>query len=169
MSFILPATYKQIADNLGQAYALVRDAINDETAGTNSYNLMQTSLDLVVDEDDSEVLVSQAQDPAGSIANDLGTTWFRAANSDFSADTAKRTAANLFAASLRRLNTHSINRTGVQNIGSYFSTYAYISGNSDYSLFTNTAPNNSSYFSEDFAELSAQLNITIDSQYVYTP
>lgn len=170
MSFILPATYKQIADNLGQAYALIRDAINDGTVGSNSYNLLQTSLDLVVDEDDSEVLVAIATDPAGSISNDLGSTWFRTANTDFSESQAKKIAANLFSSALRRLNSHSFQRTGVSNIASYYSTYAYASNsNADYNLFTDKTTNNSSYFTAEFAELSSQLNITIDSQYVYTP
>lgn len=165
MSFVLPSTYKSVADSLGAAYAAVRDAIHDPDTGETVYDNVQDSYGLIVDDPDNAVLISSSTDPIGSIANDLGSKWFTVVNNNFSEARAKSTAASLLSALLSALNKHVVRRTGVSNIGSYYSTYSYsASRSSDYNLFIQG--DTSSYFTTEFQELSEQLNITINDQFV---
>lgn len=164
MSFVLPATYKLVADNLGQAYAAIRDAIYD-TNGDTVYNEMNASLKLLVEDPDDQVYIAQATDPAGSIARDISSAWFTAGNTSFTAAQAKSYAASLLSGAFKSLNNHSVNRTGVSNIGTYYSTYAYSASRANtFNLFVEG--DTGSYFTQEFAELSAQLNVTINSQYI---
>lgn len=164
MSFVRPQTYKTVADNLGASYAAIRDAIYDSN-GDVAFNNMQSSHQLIVEDPDDSAYISESTDPAGSISNDLGTTWFKVGNSDFTEAQAKRIAAQNFATALRRLNSHITTRTGLSTIGSFYSTYAYSADRAaEFNLFVEG--DSSSYFTAEFEELSSQLNITIDSQFV---
>ena len=168
MSFIHPSVYKQIADKMGEAYIAVKNSIYNSTLGSVgevSFNKMQESLTLVTEDSDESTYVAVATDPPGSISNDLGSFWFKLANNDLTEIQAQRIASGLFSGALRRLNTHVVKRSGVASIAAFYSAYAYsASFSSDFNLFD---PNDSSsYFSEEFAELSDQINVTIDSQYV---
>lgn len=174
MSFLLPATYKTIANKMGEAYQAVKDSIYkaESVEGEVAYNRMQESHALLVEDPDNDIYDGRSSstsgypyDPQGSIANDLGSLWFRTANNEFTESRAKSIASGLFAGSLRKLNTHMVNRTGVTNIATFYSSYAY---NASYSATFNlfAEGDTSSYFSQEFADLSAQIGVTIDSQYI---
>jgi len=165
MSFVQPKNYKLIADKLGAAYAAIRDAIYDANSATEgAYNKLQESLIIIVDEDDSVTYHDADTDPTGSISSDLGSYWYRAANNTLTEEQAKTIAANLFSTTLRKLNSHVVSRSGTGSIEVFYSTYAFVSGNTDFSLFTEN--DQSSYFTTEFAELSAKANVTINPLWI---
>lgn len=182
MSFVTPQEYKQISNDLGDAFATIRDAINNSGSG-DAYADVQTALVIVADSVDNDVRISQTIDPKGAIMNDLGTTWQNDANNKFTRTQASNTAANFFSSMLRKLNDHVKNRTldpdtGAkhQTVQDWFNTYAFTTGNEAYSLFWNggtapdgTAPDGSggtgAYFSQNFEDLCTALNITIPNAY----
>ena len=150
---------------MGDAYAAIRDAIYDPVSATDgAFNKLQESLVLIVDEDDSVVYHDVATDPTGSISSDLGSYWYRAANSTLTEAQAKTIAGNLFTATLRKLNSHVVARSGSSNIAAFYSTYAFVDGNTDFSLFTEN--DQSSYFTAEFVELSAKASVTIDPLWI---
>lgn len=176
MSFITPQEYKQISDSLGDAFALIRDAINNSSLTGDAYEEVQNAAIIVADSADNDVRVSESIDPVLSIMNDLGPTWQRSANNDFNQANANSIAANLFGSMLRRLNDHVKNRTLNPNTGfrhrtvqEWFGTYAF-TGSEAYSLFWNggiapDAGDYDSYFSQNFEDLCTALNIPIPNAY----
>lgn len=181
MSFITPQEYRQISESLGDAFALIRDAINSDSATGDAYQDVQLALVEIADSVDNDVRVSNEIDPVGSIMNDLGQIWQRAANNDFSQSNAASIASNLFGSMLRRLNDHVRNRTldpatGLKHrtVQEWYSTYAFTSGDAANSLFYNGGvapdPNGdpghvSAYFTQNFEDLCTALNITIPNEY----
>jgi hypothetical protein len=176
MSFITPKEYKEISESLGEAFAQIRDSINDSINSSDAYAKVQETLAIVADSVDNDSRVSSSIDPVGSIMSDLGQIWQRTANNDFVESRATSISANLFGGMVRRLNDHVKNRTldpstGVRHrtIQEWFGTYAF-TGTENYSLFWNdgSAPNSGdydSYFSQNFEDLCAALNIAIPSEY----
>jgi hypothetical protein len=178
MSFIYPQNYTQICNDLGAAYALVKQSIYNVNStyhggatpvyDSNVYYEEAYDVTLTNDNDFSRT----SSDPIGSISNDLGTTWFNISNNNFTETNAKTTAAGLFASALQSLNLHVVRRTGVSNISTFYSTYAYSSTWSGvdpadyrkYDLFMEA--DTSSYFTQAFAELSSTLGNTINSSYI---
>lgn len=162
MSYIKPSEYKVIAEQLGTAYGDIRDAINDGANGGAVSN-MGTAMDTIAAADDT-LEGNATVDPKGSIMNDLGVTWFKATNQDFTVARAKSTASALFSAALRKLNSHVIKRMGMTSIATYYSTYAFIPGDTSMSLFN--TPESPDYFSADFEDLSSKIGVTIDTDYI---
>lgn len=124
--------------------------------------------------------------PPGSIGKDLGDFWFKFVNTTFNDEAAKRLATAQVGDALKKLNSHVVSRMSqgpgestISNIGQYYSQYAFVSdatatglgmSASQLSLFDlgdeaglDASP---TYFSQDFAELSARIGVTINSQYV---
>jgi hypothetical protein len=176
MSFVTPQEYKQISEKLGDAFALIRDAINNNSATGDAYEKVQDAAIIIANSVDNDVRVSSDIDPVLSIMNDLGTTWQRSANNDFNHTSASSIASNFFGNMLRKLNDHVKNRTinpvtGIKHktIQEWFATYAF-TGSQAYSLFWNggVAPNAGdydSYFSQNFEDLCTALNISIPNAY----
>jgi len=113
----------------------------------------------------------------GSIGKDLGRIFGDFPTQRFSSEQAKTQAASFCSASLRALNQHVVRRShGISNITEYYSTYSYrwdaddpLQGESKLSLFDygdDGDTQNWSYFSQDFAELSSQVGVTIDSRWI---
>lgn len=180
MSVISHAQYKQLADDLGTAYAALRDAYFEDGAGAGDslFKKVKDTFDTnIAAADDSTIAGSgtpaagESSDPLdanysvwlaagkntappGSIGADLNTTWSNLINTTLTETQAKRTAANALAGVLRALNNHMVSRIyGISTIASYYSTYS-----SD--LFSGT------YFSAEFDELSGQLGVTISDDWV---
>lgn len=170
MSVVRPIYYKQIADKLGEAYAAVRDSIYSQAVGhvgEYGYSNMIASLNLINGEaDNSTYNATTTVDPPGSIANDCGATWFKQANTNFTLAQAKTTASNLFSNALKNLNTHVVKRTGVTNIRTFYSSYAFCTTpDANWSLFT--SGDISSYWTQDFVELSGLIGVSI-TEYIET-
>jgi len=154
MSAITPAEYKLIAEDLAAGYALIRDAMNDGTASGTAYVESNEAADNVFGSTDTNS-VTESIDPAGSIAVDLGTV-YSAITTKFTVANAKVLATTYFSPALRSLNSHILNRA---DEGDHSTIGAYYTYNSA-TLFSG------SYFSTDFEELSAQIGITIDTDWV---
>jgi len=133
--------------------------------------------------------------PPNSIGTDLSIFMYSFANTTFNEESAKTVATNLVGNALRKLNAHivkrmssstSANRTGldgttftVNNISDYYTNYAYVSdadavavgmSASQLSIFDygteaglDASP---TYFSQNFAELSARIGTTINDQFI---
>lgn len=153
MSVIFPKQYRLIANELGEAYSLLRDSLFQDGAGypnSGLENIMEIS-EVVYSVDDSsyrgseEPEAGESDDPAnadfsdwlssgkvtapqGSIGRDLGTTIFNLVNTTGSEANAKRVAAGVYGGTLRALNSHILNRmhNDFTTINDYYSTYAYI-------------------------------------------
>lgn len=129
-------------------------------------------------EDYSEWLASTRYVAApGSIGKDLGRVFGDFPTQKFSYAQAKQDASGYCSAALRALNQHVVRRThGISSITEYYNTYSYRADAQDpneaeskLSLFDygddGDTPN-WSYFSQDFAELSSQIGVTIDSRWI---
>jgi len=219
MSYIKPKQYFQIAEQMALSYSRIRDALNDGTAlvditpsgwtdvtdiasdypavTTNANDFAKNIVQQVVTEPDdnldvdSSVLHSDARDPVGSIAYDLGKK-FGDFGVTFTEAKAKSIAANYFSTALKALNAHVIARTPLPptvpqppgrtatmtTINEYYEAY-----NDDPRAFGDTAETanemglftwqadstgdyfTGGYFSANFVELSAQNNITINAEF----
>lgn len=114
--------------------------------------------------------------PPYSVSKDLGTFFYDFANSTFTEAKAKQVASNAIGGALKKLNSHIILRmSGITTMAQYYSTYAYRTDEASYALsesqlslfdYGGDAALSAVYFSQDFAELSAQNGVTIDSQYI---
>lgn len=193
MSVILPYQYKYIAEKLADAYAKVRDSLY-KSSGESVYSIAQETLvedanvtgsaGGVESADDTTIWGSTATSgtnytaPPGSIAKDIGSSWYDFANSNFTETQAKSYASGLIGPSLKKLNSHIVKRmAGISTIASYYSTYAYTSDadhtaagmdptKGELSLFDyGGEPYSWNYFSEEFVELSDQIGITISTQW----
>lgn len=180
MSIVNTTQYKAIADLLGTAYGLLRDAYFQDGAGASNaaYKNVKDAFDTyIAAADDSTIFgsgaagVGESTDPTnsnysawiasgkqtappGSIGSDLNSTWSSLINTSLSLTQAKKKASSALSSALNSLNSHIIKRTyGISTISTYYSTYSS-------ELFV------SSYFSADFAELSSELGKTIDSQWI---
>ena len=89
MSFITPKEYKQISESLGDAFAQIRDSINNSGSTGDAYESVQEALVIITDSVDNDSRVSNAIDPVGSIMNDLGQSWQASANNGFTQAQAK--------------------------------------------------------------------------------
>jgi len=154
MSVIYPSQYKTIADRLGEAYALVRDSIFKDGAGSTNtaYSKIKAAAQVISDSGEDETIrgcgapiSGESTDstnanysvfisgvrytaPPSSISNDLGTTWYSMLNTKLNETNAKKTAANLFSTALRKLNNHIITRMyGYSTINNYYASYAFVS------------------------------------------
>lgn len=183
MSFVTPKEYKAISEDLGDAFVLIRDAVNNAGSTGDAFEKVQSAALEIANATDNDIRVSQVIDPVLSIMNDLGTTWETGTNRNFSQSNASIIASNLFGSMLRRLNDHVKNRTlnpstssKHSTVQAWFGTYAFTSGKEEYSLFWNggSAPDGSgsdgsggsgAYFSQNFEDLCTALNITIPSAY----
>ncbi len=156
MSVIYPRTYRLISEELGAAYAKVRNAIYtdgalfDNSALGDTQDIASLQLDNADDNYDgsktpdslADLLPSSAgfsvwtasagfTAPEGSIAKDLGIPLFTLVNSTISETNAKAIAGRLFGTYLRALNSHVVTRTsGISTIGGYYQTYAFIADTS---------------------------------------
>ena len=195
MSVILPRQYKVIADELGEAYAKLRDAVfKDGPSYTDSSveNVLAISdaQDSVPDntsrgsgapgtgesEDPADAAYSdwiasgKVTAPEGSVARDMGSPLFTLVNTTARETNAKRVASAQFGGYLRSLNSHIVARIfGVNSISGFYQLYAYVDDSDpDMNLFDSdsvTPGIQASYFSADFCELSDQIGVTIDEEY----
>jgi len=154
MSAITPAEYKLIAEDLAAGYALIRDAMNDGTVSGTAYVKSNEAADNVFGSTDT-TSVTESIDPAGSIAVDLGNA-FSNITTKFTEANAKTLSAAYFSPALKNLNSHILRRA---DEGDHSTIGAYYTYNSA-TLFSG------SYFSTDFEELSSEINITIDTDWV---
>ena len=139
MSYIKPKAYYQIAEKMAEAYARIRDALNDgldvytdteiangdatstythptvnEGAKANDFLINITKHVVQEPDDDSDeasnIPHDATRDPIGSIASDLGST-FKTLGQSLTETKAKIIAASYFTSALRALNTHVLART----------------------------------------------------------
>jgi hypothetical protein len=168
MSYITPYKYRNIAESIATAYAAVRSSLST-TANTQASSIVTSVLDYPDDNVDG-LSHSTTIDPIGSISNDLGTTVFQF-GPKFNSTNAIGLAAAFFTPILQSINSHVLRRTGASatNMVTYMTTYALTSGSAEMSLFSanGSTVNSSYYFSQDFTELCAQINITIPSNFVH--
>ena len=154
MSVILPRNYKEISDELGEAYAKLRDAIFlDGPSYTDSAveNTMaiSDSQDSVPDNTfrgsgEPDAGEGESEDPGdpgfsvwtngdkftapeGSVAQDMGTPLFRLINTTATDSNARSVASGQFGTYLRSINSHVVNRIfGVSSINGFYQLYAYV-------------------------------------------
>ena len=175
MSFITPQLYKQLSDNLGDAYAALRDVYNDNSTNVGtSYGEMIAVVNATVEAFDDNIsnpsyvnsVSDTTKDPEGSIAGDVGKT-MNNLSSTFLYSQAQALAAAQFVSTLSGFNTHVIRRTNdsVRTIASYIDTYAVDDGNigNEMSLFyqNDGDHDDSYYFSQNFAELASFVNMDL--------
>lgn len=184
MSYITPTKYWEISEELGKAYASLRDSLNDTTladasektteAGGSSataYAYAKYVAELITestDDNDDGLTHDLSIDPPASIANDLGTEALTF-GSKFADTAAKNLAASQFSSTIQKLNAHVVKRTKsataetVNNISQYFDAFRLVSGSAEMSLHSNdgVSVDTNYYFSQDFDELCDELNIDL--------
>lgn len=154
MSVILPRNYKEIADELGEAYAKLRDSIFEDGPDYTDSSLpnimaISDSQDSVPDNTnrgsgEPDAGEGESEDPAdtgysiwlesgkvtapeGTIAVDMGQPLSRLVTSTGTETNAKRVASGQFGGYLRSMNSHVVNRYfGVNSISGFYQLYAYV-------------------------------------------
>jgi len=145
MSYVDKDEYHAIADYLGTVFAATKAGM--ATAHTTNELITQYALQTVSD----ITPVATTDAPDGSVASDLGKKY---ADFGVSMNSTNREtlAASYFTGILSLLNKHILNRSGTseRTIAAWYEeAYTFDGGITDY------------YFSDDFIDLSAKINVDI--------
>lgn len=157
MSYLSPAQYHNIAQELGKSYKEIRDSL----LGTNTSTAINNALTIVLDAPDA-VTQSVSVDPKGSIAKDLGGK-FSDLSAKFTVDTATRIASAYFSDAISSMNTHVVARVNTAGTKSYSNIAAFFDGNAAY--WKSDTVNHYSYFSNEFREMCGYLGVTFSADY----